>query len=245
MEFVSFKIMFFANTTLPIGHAKTVPYMKLKQSISTMATDKENPNPTIHLTQKRTQLSQSSDAPLLGSHSIRRYALGSKIILGLGHGSNADYADIESTLPSVPTAEERLVAVALSEAACINDKNVIINPLTDNISPYVELLHNAGFPMFKQHQLQNALKTPSFTPCGISKSTNATTQKRDAITANEVFEIIRNIQDPEHPLTLEQLNVVRIELVEVVDVHPDIGKEAAIQKGDKKPKFSTVRVQFT
>jgi metal-sulfur cluster biosynthetic enzyme len=31
----------------------------------------------------------------------------------------------------------------------------------------------------------------------------------DPLSANEVFECIRNIQDPEHPLTLEQLNVVR------------------------------------
>jgi hypothetical protein len=209
----------------------------------TMATDKENPNPIIHSTQKRKQLSQSSDALLLGSHSIRRYALGSKIVLG--YDSNG-YTDIESTLPSVPTTEERLVAVALSEAAYKSANNVTIDPLGDNMSPHMELLHNAGFPILKPHQLQNALKTPSFTPSGMSKPTNATTHKRDAITANEVFEIIRNIQDPEHPLTLEQLNVVRIELVKVVDVHPDIGEQdSTCQNGNEKPKFSTVHVQFT
>jgi metal-sulfur cluster biosynthetic enzyme len=31
---------------------------------------------------------------------------------------------------------------------------------------------------------------------------------RDEIDADEIFDIIRNIQDPEHPLTLEQLSVV-------------------------------------
>lgn len=31
----------------------------------------------------------------------------------------------------------------------------------------------------------------------------------DPIDARELFDLIRDIQDPEHPLTLEQLNVVR------------------------------------
>lgn len=35
-------------------------------------------------------------------------------------------------------------------------------------------------------------------------------RKRDAIDADEVFEMIRNINDPEHPLTLEQLKVVTV-----------------------------------
>ena len=33
----------------------------------------------------------------------------------------------------------------------------------------------------------------------------------------EVFDHIRNLNDPEHPLTLEQLNVVSLENVEVKD----------------------------
>ena len=37
----------------------------------------------------------------------------------------------------------------------------------------------------------------------------------DAFDAGEVFEILRRLRDPEHPLTLEQLNVVSRELIEV------------------------------
>ena len=37
----------------------------------------------------------------------------------------------------------------------------------------------------------------------------------DLIDEREVFDEIRNIKDPEHPLTLEQLNVVEIESVKV------------------------------
>jgi len=78
--------------------------------------------------------------------------------------------------------------------------------------------------------------------------------KRDKITKNEVFQIIRNIQDPEHPLTLEQLNVVRLELVEVVDLKGgDSGASDADvtcasevnENGSSAKKFSTVHVQFT
>jgi metal-sulfur cluster biosynthetic enzyme len=41
--------------------------------------------------------------------------------------------------------------------------------------------------------------------------------KRDRLDADEIFEIVRNIQDPEHPLTLEQLGVVTCEQIEVRD----------------------------
>ena len=40
-------------------------------------------------------------------------------------------------------------------------------------------------------------------------------EPQDRIDAEEVFDIIRNIQDPEHPNTLEQLAVVSLEQVEV------------------------------
>jgi metal-sulfur cluster biosynthetic enzyme len=40
---------------------------------------------------------------------------------------------------------------------------------------------------------------------------------REQVTKEEVFSHIRNINDPEHPLTLEQLNVVSLDHVEVSD----------------------------
>jgi hypothetical protein len=41
----------------------------------------------------------------------------------------------------------------------------------------------------------------------------------DPIDELEVFEIIRHINDPEHPLTLEQLNVAALNLIHVDDAH--------------------------
>ncbi|XP_045106562.1 MIP18 family protein galla-2-like [Portunus trituberculatus] len=40
---------------------------------------------------------------------------------------------------------------------------------------------------------------------------------RDPVDSREVFDLIRGIRDPEHPLTLEQLNVVSEEQCEVDD----------------------------
>jgi len=42
-------------------------------------------------------------------------------------------------------------------------------------------------------------------------------ESRDPIDSLEVFDLLRNINDPEHPLTLEQLNVVKLDLIEVND----------------------------
>lgn len=45
---------------------------------------------------------------------------------------------------------------------------------------------------------------------------------REAFTDLEVFETLRNINDPEHPLTLEQLNVITKENIAVDDDHNSI-----------------------
>lgn len=40
---------------------------------------------------------------------------------------------------------------------------------------------------------------------------------REPFTPDEIFEMIRNLNDPEHPLTLQQLNVVSEENIKVLD----------------------------
>mmetsp|Transcript_10405 Transcript_10405/g.11934 ORF Transcript_10405/g.11934 Transcript_10405/m.11934 type:complete len:158 (-) Transcript_10405:114-587(-) len=42
-------------------------------------------------------------------------------------------------------------------------------------------------------------------------------ESKEEIDAQEVFDLIRSIQDPEHPLTLEQLNVAQLQQVHVDD----------------------------
>lgn len=45
---------------------------------------------------------------------------------------------------------------------------------------------------------------------------------REQITPAEIFEIIRTLKDPEHPLTLEQLHVVNLDNIEVEDAKSKI-----------------------
>ena len=68
-------------------------------------------------------------------------------------------------------------------------------------------------------------------------SSSLTSNIRDPIDKEEVFELIRHLNDPEHPLTLEQLNVASLDLIEVVDEPENVslGKRAT----------STVDVRFT
>ena len=129
-------------------------------------------------------------------------------------------------------------------------------------SPKLDLLQQAGFALFHPQRIQKQCKTlryPSYAPSVVStpiKATDAITStresKRDEITANGIFDIIRNIQDPEHPLTLEQLNVVRLELIDVVDLEGGMGSDkngenapSNLNGGTFQKKFSTVHVQFT
>jgi metal-sulfur cluster biosynthetic enzyme len=53
------------------------------------------------------------------------------------------------------------------------------------------------------------------TDCGLSLVVNE--DERENVTSEEIFEHIRHLNDPEHPLTLEQLNVVCIENIHVND----------------------------
>ena len=70
---------------------------------------------------------------------------------------------------------------------------------------------------------------------------------RDAITVDEVFEMIRHIQDPEHlDLTLEQLNVVNYKHVYVIDNHTDLlhDSSSSINPQTKLP-LSRVHIYIT
>jgi metal-sulfur cluster biosynthetic enzyme len=70
-------------------------------------------------------------------------------------------------------------------------------------------------------------------------------RQRDVLDADEIFDLIRTIQDPEHPLTLEQLAVVRRDQIEVRDVLDDPAAEPPPRGGDGARRFSTCTVRFT
>lgn len=161
------------------------------------------------------------------------------------------------------TAEERSVTLALSAAAYYSSptNNSSSESLSSSSRPRLEILHQAGFALYhpeRIHKQCKAIRYPSYAPSvhyskekekkkmavSAGGHEDKQTPKRDIITTEEVFRIIRNIQDPEHPLTLEQLNVVRMELINVVDL---LGgdENTDIDPDCSSKKFSTVHVQFT
>mmetsp|Transcript_5736 Transcript_5736/g.9502 ORF Transcript_5736/g.9502 Transcript_5736/m.9502 type:complete len:146 (-) Transcript_5736:70-507(-) len=99
------------------------------------------------------------------------------------------------------------------ESAKSAEDRAILKALTDARNT-VNLLEHAGFriPSKTSHQ-------PCFTPSLVIRQQRESVAEiqRELIDSEEIFDIIRNIQDPEHPLTLEQLNVVNLNHVEVQD----------------------------
>lgn len=87
------------------------------------------------------------------------------------------------------------------------------------------------------------------TDCTLSpKLLSGERRKRDEIDTDEVYEIIRNVRDPEHPLSLEQLGVVRRDHVSVVDAaatYPSSDEGDLATGGAYHRTFSTVDVRFT
>jgi metal-sulfur cluster biosynthetic enzyme len=65
--------------------------------------------------------------------------------------------------------------------------------------------------------VDTAASSATATSTTSSAAVPPTTPAHDAFTAAEIFNIIRRINDPEHPLTLEQLNVVQLALCDVDD----------------------------
>jgi metal-sulfur cluster biosynthetic enzyme len=112
------------------------------------------------------------------------------------------------------TAEDWAVLQALADASAATN------------GEGVALLRNVGLVVPERAQVTP--RHPPFIPASerraraqqekLQENTDKEESKRDAMDGDEIFEIIRNIQDPEHPLTLEQLAVVSRKQVEVFDV---------------------------
>ncbi|GKZ00029.1 hypothetical protein MPSEU_000956300 [Mayamaea pseudoterrestris] len=68
--------------------------------------------------------------------------------------------------------------------------------------------------------------------------------ERDPLESDEVFDIIRNIQDPEHPLTLEQLGVVSREQIVVQDLL-DVPMNERNSSSSSSKSVSSLHVRFT
>eukprot|EP00980_Cylindrotheca_fusiformis_P005765 scaffold1203_cov117-Cylindrotheca_fusiformis.AAC.4 len=111
----------------------------------------------------------------------------------------------------------------------------------------VALLQNAGLSI-PTYTTSATVHVPTFTfsnpeetktDSGSSECDTPVESTRDRMTAEEVFDIIRTIQDPEHPNTLEELGVVSLEQVEVID------EEVSTHVAGTPYMKSVVNVRFT
>jgi metal-sulfur cluster biosynthetic enzyme len=236
-----------ARPPLPFNSKTLKPSLlrSLDYALTMQSSAKENPNPVVHTTQRSTSSARSSLSQSLGYEAIRRYNLGapSPTISTIIPDESSPFTSSSSYLSAPPTAEEHSVAIALSEAAYAPTSSAAADSSLD-------VLQRAGFALFhpqRMHKECRAIRFPSYSPASVTNPTPRSSSldaqhNRDEITSEEVFDIIRNIQDPEHPLTLEQLNVVRIDLVDVVDL--SVANDAMDVQDGQKRKFSTVHVQF-
>ena len=195
---------------------------------------KENANPTLYATLDDANR-RERDSSAVGSEALARFAR---------YDYNSTHDDSGSTddFSGAGGAWERSVHLALVDAAVASGGS--------NVS----LLRDAGFAVPDLEDAAAtaaAAKIPELTEatfkCSQSSSSSAVgggvdrenvPPDRDGIDAEEVFEIIRNIQDPEHPNSLESLGVVRLAHVTVVDLKSS-------PKDESKGKLSKVDVRFT
>ena len=173
---------------------------------------KDNANPVIRDVERRRR---SSKKPV-GWHELRTF---------VGSGGDEDQTqisfDIENSVPTGagvnPIARSRVdqtVLQALSDVSRLTSgegvgllKRVGWKFPTEASSPA-----SLGTVRLLRETRLDASDTPAMEVDGEEEA------KRDRLDAEEIFDIIRNIQDPEHPLTLEQLGVVSCEQIEVRDV---------------------------
>lgn len=98
----------------------------------------------------------------------------------------------------------------------------------------------------RQQTKNDELSTIASTSSTIESSDSYESNKKnyDTITADEVFEVIRTIQDPEHPLTLEQLGVVSCQQIVIHDAVRNQSSNP-IQQQQSQSQQSICIVRFT
>lgn len=157
---------------------------------------KENANPTIRSVEKER------------SHSRRTPFEWNQI----GTFTKARDADDAAWLPT--SAEDSAILKALLDISKYTHGRGVA--LLENVGLALPTLPDDGMPAYPTIQLVEESKLKQH-PAYPTNEDGVSHIERDTIDAEEVFDIIRNIQDPEHPNTLEQLAVVSLEQVNVED----------------------------
>ena len=143
----------------------------------------------------------------------------------------------------VPTsAEDGAIYRALVDTAkATNGKNVTLLQNAGLFIPTDPASETFNVPSFAFSNYEEESKIDTTTSSSSSSEGDKEKEfQRDKMSAEEIFDIIRTIQDPEHPNTLEELGVVSLAHVEVID------DETSPDDVEGPPRLkSVVNVRFT
>jgi metal-sulfur cluster biosynthetic enzyme len=191
---------------------------------------KENANPTVYKVTGKEEREES-------------YFIATKYLKRLDCQEASKYDSLFHLDPDqILTSVERSVQCALNSI----DQSASARNRKGGKSP-LEILHKAGiktrFGPYPDFDIDTRT-IHRFKPIRDQSSKQKSSERngysgRDPITQREIFDIIRNIQDPEHPLALEQLNVVSLDHVQV---HDHCESSSSMNESNE---HSTIDVRFT
>jgi hypothetical protein len=201
---------------------------------------KDNANPTVRHVEKTrrqpltwTQMGSFQKSPFSSSTTTNSW-------------EGEDDNDNDCWFPTTPE-DKALLHALVDSARATNGKGVALLQNVGLVIPKSSkrALHYPQFHIGCHEPV--GVVVPSNAPLSLSSSPPVAVPQqaavvREDLTAEEVFDIIRNIQDPEHPHTLEQLGVVSLEQVVV---HDDSSSSSTCSNDAKGSSLSTVSVRFT
>ena len=214
---------------------------------------KENANPTLYATlDDAGNRTRGEDSSAVGRWAVARYArFGGPYLSHDDDDCDTDFG--AGAAGGAGGAWERSVHLALADAAnasggsnvsLLKDAGFSVPDVEDAAQP-TNAKSKAKAATAVAPELAEATFHPTAAAGRGTTPPESSANPRDAIDAEEVFEIIRNIQDPEHPNSLESLGVVRLGHVTVVDLKAPPPASAEQEDGTPKSKLSRVDVRFT
>jgi hypothetical protein len=203
---------------------------------------KDNANPIVRHVEKARR--QPLTWTQMGSFQKSPFSSSTTTTSSSWRSWEGDEEDNDCWFPTTPE-DKALLQALVDSAQATNGKGVA---LLQNVGLVIPKSSKRAFHYPQFHIGQEPVAgVPSNAPLSSSSSPPPPMTgpqqvvAREDLTAEEVFDIIRNIQDPEHPHTLEQLGVVSLEQVVVHDV----SSSSTCANDAKSSGLSTVSVRFT
>lgn len=198
-----------------------------------MSSAKENANPTLFSVENRDRYAHTQRDPLdwskIGTFRQENKANGrggsSMVVVPI---SAADKAILRAiTDSSRSTTNGKGVGLLRKSGLVIPTHSSDVAGLSKGVSS--SCYSNSSRPVFELVEESEETSDVEETSCKQNENENSNNNE-SKITAEEIFDIIRTIQDPEHPNSLEQLGVVSLEQVEasLASDSPSSGKHDEI-----------------